>query len=160
DEPGEARKVDVAAGRVSSVPAGPDRSTTTSEAKREEQRPPKREATVARGTLRLATCQFPVSADVNCNSQWIRSQMRQASEQGAALIHFPECPLSGYAGVDLPSVDELDWNVLHGETESILALARELKVWVVLGSPHRLSDGHKPHNCLYVISPEGKLIDR
>jgi predicted amidohydrolase len=30
----------------------------------------------------------------------------------------------------------------------------------VLGSIHRLSGINKPHNCLYVINPEGKLTDR
>ncbi len=64
----------------------------------------------ADGTLRLATCQFPVSADVKANGEWVRTQMRQASAKGADLIHFPECALSGYAGVDLPSIDKLDWN--------------------------------------------------
>jgi predicted amidohydrolase len=112
------------------------------------------------GTLRLATCQFPVSADVRANGKWVRTQMRQASDQGAVLIHFSECALSGYAGVDLPSIDKLDWSALHEETEAVLSLARTLKVWVVLGSTHRLSGVHKPHDCLYVISPEGKIIDR
>ena len=68
------------------------------------------------GVLRLATCQFPVSADVQANGEWVRTQMRQASAEGANLIHFPECALSGYAGVDLPSIDRLDWDALHRET--------------------------------------------
>jgi predicted amidohydrolase len=110
--------------------------------------------------LRLATCQFPVSADVRANGELVRNQMRQASEQGADLIHFPECALSGYAGADFSSTKDLDWDALYAETEAVLALARELKVWVVLGSTHRLSGDHKPHNCLYVISPEGTIIDR
>ena len=114
----------------------------------------------AGGTLRLATCQFPVSAEVKDNGNWVRTQMRQASDQGADLIHFPECALSGYAGVDLPSIEDLDWEALHRETEAILALARELGVWVVLGSTHRLSGDHRPHNCLYVIGPEGTVVDR
>src|SRR4051794_3804747 len=118
------------------------------------------EAAEGDGRLRLATCQFPVSADVRANGQWVRSQMRRAGEQGADLVHFSECALSGYAGVDLPSADDLDWDALRQETEAILALARDLKVWVVLGSTHRLSGDHKPHNCLYVIDPEGKVIDR
>jgi predicted amidohydrolase len=112
------------------------------------------------GTLRLATCQFPVSADARANGEWVRTQMRKASAEKADLVHFSECALSGYAGVDIPSVDDLDWDALHHETGSILALARELKLWVVLGSTHRLSGGHKPHNCLYVISPEGTIVDR
>ena len=118
------------------------------------------EAADGGGRLRLATCQFPVSADVKANGQWVRTQMRQACDEGTDLIHFSECALSGYAGVDLPSIDELDWNALHQETGTILALARELKVWVLLGSTHRLSGDHKPHNCLYVINPEGVIIDR
>ena len=78
------------------------------------------EAADGGGTLRLATCQFPVSADVKDNGNWVRTQMRQASDQGADLIHFPECALSGYAGVDLPSIDDLDWEALHRETEAVL----------------------------------------
>jgi predicted amidohydrolase len=118
------------------------------------------EAADGGGTLRLATCQLPVSADVTANGVWVRTQIRRASDWGADLIHFPEYALSGYAGVDLPSVEHLDWDALRRETEAVLALVRELKVWVVLGSTHRLSGDHKPHNCLYVISPEGKVIDR
>ena len=112
------------------------------------------------GVLRLATCQFPVSADIRANGEWIRSQMRQAHDQGADLIHFPECALSGYAGVDLASTGDLDWDALRSETGAILALARELGVWVVLGSTHRLSGDHRPHNSLYVVGPEGRIIDR
>ncbi|MEW4568354.1 carbon-nitrogen hydrolase family protein [Tautonia sp. JC769] len=112
------------------------------------------------GVLRLATCQFPVSDDIRSNGEWIRSQMRQASDEGADLIHFPECALSGYAGVDLSSIDGLDWDALHSETEAILATARDLGVWVVLGSTHRLGGDHRPHNSLYVINPEGRIVDR
>jgi predicted amidohydrolase len=112
------------------------------------------------GSLRLATCQFPVSADIPANGAWIRKQMCEASSQGADLVHFPECALSGYAGVDIPSTEDLDWHALDAQTEAILDLARELRVWVVLGSTHRLSGENKPHNCLYVINAEGKILDR
>jgi predicted amidohydrolase len=30
----------------------------------------------------------------------------------------------------------------------------------VLGSAHELSDGRKPHNCLYVISDRGEIVER
>jgi len=114
----------------------------------------------AEGKLMVATCQFPVSGDIAANGEWIRRQMREAAEQKADIVHLPECALSGYAGKDHADLDNLDWHSLRKETESILALAKELGVWVVLGSTHRLSDGHKPHNSLYVISAEGKIIDR
>lgn len=112
------------------------------------------------GKLQLATCQFPVSGDVEANGEWIRRQMREARQQGADLVHFSECALSGYAGNDFRSAAEFDWERLRKETESILALAKELQVWVVLGSSHRLSGDHKPHNSLYVINPQGQIIDR
>lgn len=113
-----------------------------------------------RGKLTLATCQFPVSADIAANARWVRDQMRQAHVQGADLVHFPECALSGYAGTDHKSLKTLNWGLLRAETESVMALARELGVWVVLGSIHKLSEGHKPHNSLYVISPKGTIVER
>jgi len=39
-------------------------------------------------------------------------------------------------------------------------LADELDLYVLLGSTHQLSDGNKPHNSLYMIGPEGVIIDR
>jgi predicted amidohydrolase len=115
---------------------------------------------VPSGVLRVATCQFSVEADMRANAEWIRSQMREARQRGADVAHFSESALSGYLGVDYRSLEGFDWALLRKETESILALAGELKLWVVLGSMHRLSGQNKPHNCLYVIDPEGKIVDR
>ncbi|QEG33216.1 carbon-nitrogen hydrolase family protein [Bythopirellula goksoeyrii] len=112
------------------------------------------------GQLNVATCQFPVSSDISENAKWIRKQMRQASEQEADIAHFSETALSGYAGVDRPDMKDYDWNLHSVEFESILALAKELELWIVLGSAHRLSEGHKPHNSLYVINDQGNIIDR
>jgi deaminated glutathione amidase len=112
------------------------------------------------GKLRVATCQFPVSGDIRANADWIRRQIREARQQGADLVHFSECALSGYAGVDYESNKNFDWPTLHKETESILALAKELHVWIVLGSAHRLTGDHKPHNSLYVIDDQGRIVDR
>jgi len=112
------------------------------------------------GKLLVATCQFPVSADVAANAQWIRKQMGEASRQHADIVHFSECALSGYAGKDHETMEDFDWEKQRGELESILSLARKLRLWVVLGAAHRLSDGNKPHNSLYVISPDGEIVDR
>jgi deaminated glutathione amidase len=112
------------------------------------------------GQLQLATCQFPVSNDVRANGQWVRQQVRETRGRGADLVHFSECALSGYAGSDFKTWDGYDWELLRNETDTVLALAKELQVWIVLGSSHRLSGDHKPHNCLYVISPQGQIVDR
>jgi predicted amidohydrolase len=110
--------------------------------------------------LLLATCQFPVSDNVTANGEWVRKQMRQAAAQDADLVHFSECALSGYAGVEFKTFESFDWDQQRAEMRSILQLADELDQWVVLGSAHQLTGDHKPHNSLYLINPEGKLVDR
>ncbi|HPI72637.1 MAG TPA: carbon-nitrogen hydrolase family protein [bacterium] len=112
------------------------------------------------GVLTIAGGQFPVSTDVSANANWILKQMRQAKQKGADIIHFPECALSGYAGVDYTTLAHFDWSSLHAQTQRILAAADSLDLWVLLGSMHRLSGKNKPHNCVYVIDPEGRILDR
>jgi len=112
------------------------------------------------GKLRLASCQFPVSADIGANGEWVREQMREARARNADVVHFCECALSGYPGTDFKTMEGYDWERLRAQTQEVRALARELKLWVVLGSIHRLTGDHKPHNCLYVINPQGKIVDR
>jgi predicted amidohydrolase len=47
------------------------------------------------------------------------------------------------------------WDVLREELDEVAALAGELRLWTVLGSVHRLTEPHRPHNSLYVISDRG-----
>jgi predicted amidohydrolase len=110
--------------------------------------------------IRVATCQFPVGSDVDANLRYILRQVRLAKDRGAHVAHFPEGALSGYAGTDFESFEGFDWERLRVATRRVLDLAGELGMWVVLGSAHRLSDGHEPHNSLYVISAAGEIIDR
>jgi len=110
--------------------------------------------------LEIASCQFPVSASIAENANWIMNQMKEAHRQRAALAHFPECALSGYPGVDMENLDAFEWEKLGIYTDSITNLARELGMWVILGSLHELGDSLKPLNSLYLINPSGKIIDR
>jgi predicted amidohydrolase len=110
--------------------------------------------------IRIASCQFPVSADIDENFRWIKSQIIEAKLKKADIVHFPECALSGYPGSDMKSLDNFKWNDLFRDTDSIMALAKEFKIWIILGSMHQLSGDHKPHNSLYLINPEGNIADR
>jgi predicted amidohydrolase len=112
------------------------------------------------GKIRVATCQFPVSADIKSNYQYIESQMIEAKLRKADVVHFPECALSGYPGTDMITLEGFNWVELHRMTDSVMALAKRLNIWVILGSLHKLSGTNKPHNSLYVITPEGKILDR
>lgn len=110
--------------------------------------------------LRVATSQFPVSSDIRTNFSHISRQIETAASGGADIIHFPEAALSGYAGIDFSSYEELDWTELREYTEQVLDLARDHRTWVVLGSTHPLSEDHKPHNSLYIIDDRGEIVDR
>lgn len=110
--------------------------------------------------LRIAACQFPVSSDIQENLHWIRNQIIEAKLKKSDIVQFPECALSGYAGVDMKTLDNFNWDELFSATDSIMALAKELRIWVILGSMHRLSGNNKPHNSLYLINSEGEIIDR
>ena len=112
------------------------------------------------GTLKIASCQFPISADIEENASWIMEQMLSAYDSGAHVAHFPECALSGYPGVDLKTMDGFNWELLHKYTDTIMGYAKSLNMWVILGSIHELGEGFKPMNSLYVINPSGEIIDR
>ncbi len=113
-----------------------------------------------KGKFVLASCQFPVSQSITENYNWIEDQMIESKLKKADIIHFSECALSGYPGVDFENMEGFKWDVLEEKTDSILSLARQLKIWVLLGSIHPLDDGKKPTNCLYLINPEGEIVDR
>lgn len=114
----------------------------------------------SQGKLRIASCQFPISSNIKENLYWIEKQMIEAKLKKADIVHFAECALSGYAGVDMKSLEGFNWNELHLATDSVLVLAKKLKLWVVLGSMHKLSANNKPHNSLYLINPNGEVVDR
>ena len=108
----------------------------------------------------VATCQFPVSADVEVNLGHVLRQARSAKRRGADVAHFPEGALSGYADSNSDTFEGFDWEGLRAATDRVLEVARELGMWLVLGSAHRLSQGHKPHNSLYIIDDTGAIVDR
>ena len=110
--------------------------------------------------LTLATCQFPVDANIEANLAFVIRQMKNAKRRGAQVVHFSEACLSGYAGVEFKSFRQFDWELLNIATSTVMAQAKELRLWVIVGSAHRLTGKHKPHNCLYIINDRGQLVDR
>lgn len=110
--------------------------------------------------LRVAGCQFAVDGDVERNRDQILAQIREAAALGARAAHFPEAALSGYAGVDVADLSGMNWDKLRRATEAICREAAKRKIWVLLGSAHRLSGDNRPHNSIYVISDQGCIVDR
>ncbi len=116
---------------------------------------------MSKGKIRVASCQFAESFNPRRNAAVILRYMTKASARRAELVHIHEAALTGYlARKDAPPLDDTAWGALREATQSICAEAKRLKVWVVLGSAHRLTPPHKPTNCLYLIGPEGKIRNR
>lgn len=113
-----------------------------------------------KGKITVASCQFPVTSDIQANLHWISEQMIEAKIKKATIVHFPECALSGYPGTDMKSLDGFNWEELSRATKSVASLAKELNIWVVLGSIHRLTGKNKPFNSLYLINSDGVIADR
>lgn len=114
-------------------------------------------------TIRIATAQSEVTTDARANGRSVRSLMHQAAHAGARLIHFPEGAASGYpsgAGKQDLADWNVDWTALREELEETAALARQLGLWVVLGSNRPLTPPHRPHNSLYVIADTGEAAGR
>jgi predicted amidohydrolase len=126
--------------------------------------------------IRLAVAQTTLREDPR-NSTHLRESglelrhlMRQASNAGARIVHFPEGAfcfphkrIMSIAGPDRIGPSDwslVDWEVLHEELAATAALARDLKIWIALGSLHRLTSPHRPYNSLYVISDYGKVETR
>ena len=110
--------------------------------------------------LRVATGQFPVSGSIEKNEGYVLRQIRSAAGRRADVVLFSEAALGGYAGLDIPSFRGYDWARLRQATLAVMDAAREHGIWVVLGSNHRLSGSRRPHNSLYVIGPDGRVVDR
>ncbi|MAE63124.1 MAG: carbon-nitrogen hydrolase [Phycisphaeraceae bacterium] len=110
--------------------------------------------------LTVATCQYAVTGSIERNLGYVLRQMKSAKAKGADVAHFSETCLPGYAGVEFPSMNGFDWSALDAATRRVVQYAADLRLWVILGSAHRLSGRHKPHNSLYVISDRGRLVDR
>ncbi|MFD7658203.1 carbon-nitrogen hydrolase family protein [Actinosynnema sp. NPDC059797] len=127
------------------------------------------------GRVRLAVAQTALRGDpsadgVRDSGNDVRRLMREAHAAGAALVHFPEgatCSPDKHVlsstGPDVVGPADwgrFAWDVLRQELAAIAALARELRLWTVLGSPHRLTPPNRPHNSLYAISDRGRLVTR
>jgi len=111
----------------------------------------------------VALAQTPVVADVTRNLQCIAAMMRKAKSGGADVVQFTEGALSGYGRKVLTPFEQWrdeEWRRLGEASERVARLAAELGLWVVLGSVHRLEDGRRPHNCVYLIGPDGKVRTR
>jgi predicted amidohydrolase len=127
-------------------------------------------------SLKVAAAQLPLLPDpgdpgqVRAGGVAVRALMRQASSQGARLVHFPEGALTtpgkrvmsstGPDDIGPADWDRADWAGLTRELDEVTRLAGQLRLWTVVGGIHRPASVARPSNCLFVISSQGRLAGR
>lgn len=109
--------------------------------------------------LRAATTQFQhVPGDIEANLAIVGRLASRAAEQGAKIIAFPECCLSGYWHLRNLSREEfaaVSEPVPDGRsTQRLLALAKDLDATIGAGLVER--EGDKFYNTYVVAMPDGR----
>lgn len=127
-------------------------------------------------TLRIAVAQSTVRHDptnaalLRDSSVEVRRLMKQAADAGARLVHFTEGAICsadkrvmsslGTGEIGPSDWAKAQWAVLNEELDRIATLSRELGMWTVIPSVHQLAAPSRPHNSIYVISDQGKVVVR
>ena len=105
-------------------------------------------------TLRVAAAQFdPLLGDAARNTAHIIARLDQASRQGAALVVFPECAVTGYTVSSLEEAQRIAVPLDSGALASVEARCRELGVHGVVGT--LLARGGQVHNAALLFGPNG-----
>ena len=108
--------------------------------------------------IRVGAAQFEVrDADKNHNLEVIERLAGQAAAQGAELVSFNECSISGYTFAEKLTREELEAvaECVPGgpSTERLIRIARSLGVAVAAGLFEK--EGDKLYNCYVVVDGSG-----
>ena len=97
-------------------------------------------------SLTVAVAQVASTSDIAGNLARMRAYVEQARQQDADLVLFSECCLSGYAGLEITSTDEIGRKALARAEEELRRYAKEAGLFIAYGTT--------------TFQPEGKpLID-
>ena len=104
--------------------------------------------------LKIAGVQMDVAfADVKQNLRRVLEKMEQTAAEGARLVVFPECALTGYCFDSLEEARELAEPIPGPSIEQITAACRKLDQHVVFGLLE--SDGERLFNACVLVGPDG-----
>ncbi len=110
--------------------------------------------------LKIATSQFAVNSNINKNLAAIKNQIKIAAKSRADIIHFCECSLSAYAGIDFQKYTAAATTQIQTGIAKICELAQLHSIWVVFGTHLFEGNMKKPFNCLFVINNKGEIETR
>jgi predicted amidohydrolase len=100
----------------------------------------------------IAAAQMKFRMAIGDNVSWITEVIHSSAKDGAEIILFPECAVTGYSR-DFATVSRLE---VQQALQSIARAARAAHRYVLVGSP--TFAGNKRHNSLVVFDPRGRTI--
>jgi predicted amidohydrolase len=106
-------------------------------------------------TLKVAVVQLRSSRDLSDNLTRITNSIHECARQGARVVVFPECALSGYFEDAVTNLSAEQLTVAAGQ---MAQACRQAGVYGVLGTAWR--DGEKLFDSALIIAPSGKVIER
>ncbi|MBI2944524.1 MAG: carbon-nitrogen hydrolase family protein [Candidatus Wallbacteria bacterium] len=109
-------------------------------------------------SLRVAAAQLDVAfGDARANLAAVLAALEQAAVQGAKLVVFPECALTGYCFTSLEEAREAALTLDGPVVSALVDACRRLGVLAVTGLVER--DGDRIHNTAVLTGPDG-LVGR
>ena len=107
--------------------------------------------------MKLALCQVDVAfGDAAKNLATVRERTLAAATQGAQLVVFPECGLTGYAFDDAASARRASIAIDGPELAQLARLCGESGAWLVVGFLERSGDAL--FNAAALVSPRGVAL--
>src|SRR5262245_13504892 len=95
-------------------------------------------------------------ADRTHNLAVIRSRLKQCAEQGARLIVFPECILSGYGFTSREQAWPHAETIPGPSTQALADDCRQFGVWAIVGMLEQ-ADAGRLFNVALLVGPAGQL---
>jgi predicted amidohydrolase len=107
-------------------------------------------------TMRVAAVQMRSARNLEANVEATRRSIAACARQGARVVVFPECSVSGYFDSDY--MKSLTAERLAAAERAVAEACREHQVYAIVGLPVR--DGTKLYNSALVIDPKGRVLER
>lgn len=104
--------------------------------------------------LRVAAAQMMVSDRISDNLDRIRKAITRCAADGIEIVVFPETALTGYSPAIGRGRGAKEWPVIQEGLTNVAGLARDLGIWVILGS--EAWDGGAWVNRLYAYGADGR----
>jgi len=102
--------------------------------------------------IKIAAAQIACSRNIDDNVSKIKSYIRQAADNDADIVVFPELAVTGYGKDDISAAS---LSALNSALNEIRNEAKSGNIYVIVGMPF-FADGQR-ENCAFVIGDDGNI---